>query len=70
MSDTSEKLHTFEEVRSRLKISERTLRRWISTGDLEVIHVGRQLRFEDKEIKRYIDLRRRARLRREQGHHA
>lgn len=61
MSDTSEKLHTFSEVQARLKISERTLRRWISAGDLEVIHVGRQLRFEEREIKRFLDQRRRGR---------
>lgn len=61
MSDREEKLSTFTEVLARFKTSERTLRRWIALGEIEVVHVGRQLRFEEREIKRYIDLRRRAR---------
>jgi excisionase family DNA binding protein len=51
---------TFKEVQQRFKISERTLRRWLHLGTIEAIHLGRQLRFEEHEIKRFMDLRRRA----------
>lgn len=61
MTTTQEKLSTFEEVRIRFKTTERSLRRWIAKGDIEYIYVGRQLRFEEKEIRRYLDQRRRAR---------
>jgi excisionase family DNA binding protein len=61
MTTTQEKLNTFEEVRARLKTSERSLRRWIAAGQIEVLHVGRQIRVEEKELKRYLDARRRAR---------
>lgn len=61
MTTTQEKLYTFEELRLRLKTTERSLRRWIAKGDIEYMYVGRQLRFEEKEIRRYLDVRRRAR---------
>jgi excisionase family DNA binding protein len=61
MSDTPEKLHTFSEVQARLRTSERTLRRWIGAGLIEVTYAGRQLRFEEREVKRFLDAKRRAR---------
>lgn len=61
MTTTQEKLNTFEDVRARLKTSERSLRRWIANKEIEVIYAGRQIRVEEKEIKRYLDARRRAR---------
>ncbi|HEY7418372.1 MAG TPA: helix-turn-helix domain-containing protein, partial [Ktedonobacteraceae bacterium] len=59
MNDHTEALRTFKDVQARLKTSERTLRRWIAEGQIETIHLGRQLRFEEREVKRFIDLRRR-----------
>lgn len=61
MTTTQEKLNTFEEVRARLKTSDRSLRRWIAAGQIEVIYAGRQIRVEEKEVRRYLDARRRAR---------
>lgn len=57
-------LHTLQEVAARLDVCEKTIRRWVHTHQLEVIEIGRQLRFEEKEIKRFMDLRRRARVKR------
>jgi excisionase family DNA binding protein len=54
---------TFPEVMNKLRISEPTLRRWVKAGKIEVLQIGRQLRFEESEVKRFIDLRRRARVR-------
>jgi excisionase family DNA binding protein len=60
MGNDAEKLSTFKEVMTRFKVSERTLRRWLHLGEIEAFHIGRQLRFEEREIKRFMDLRRRA----------
>lgn len=60
MGKDEEKLSTFKEVLTRFKVSERTLRRWLNLGMIEAIYIGRQLRFEEREIKRFMDLRRRA----------
>jgi excisionase family DNA binding protein len=64
MSTHTEKLSTLREVATRFKVSERTVQRWVHSGQLEVIYAGRQLRFEEREIKRFMDLRRRARVKR------
>ncbi len=61
MADTSEKLSTIREIADRFKVSEKTIRRWVNSKQIEVIYAGRQLRFEEREIKRFMDLRRRAR---------
>ena len=63
MDSNTEKLSTFQEVVTRFKVSERTLRRWVCSGEIEALKMGRQLRFEEREIKRFLDLRRRARKR-------
>jgi len=64
MSQASEKLHSIRDLCERFKVSDSTVRRWLRSGQLEAIEVGRQLRFEEKEIKRFLDARRRARHRR------
>jgi excisionase family DNA binding protein len=63
MPETQEKLSTLQEVAQRFKVSDKTVRRWFHSNQIEAIHAGRQLRFEEKEIKRFMDLRRRARAR-------
>ncbi len=63
MAVKDEKLSTFKEVQSRLRTSERSLRRWLQLGLIEVVYVGRQLRFKENEVKRFMDLKRRARVR-------
>ena len=64
MTDTHEKMSTLQEVAARFKVSEKTVRRWFHSNQIEAILAGRQLRFEEKEIKRFMDLRRRARVKR------
>jgi excisionase family DNA binding protein len=65
MSKDDEKLSTVQDMMNRFKVSDKTVRRWVSSGQIEVIYAGRQLRFEEKEIKRFMDLRRRERVRRQ-----
>lgn len=57
----SDKVYTVLEVAARLKISERTVRRFLSAGTLAFVRVGRNVRIEESEIKAYLDARRRAR---------
>jgi excisionase family DNA binding protein len=64
MTDQQEKLSSLQEVATRFKVSEKTIRRWFHSRQIEAIVLGRQLRFEEKEIKRFMDLRRRARVKR------
>jgi excisionase family DNA binding protein len=63
MAPNDEKLSTFQEILARFKVSESTLRRWVRSGEIEVVYLGRQLRFPESEVKRFLDLRRRARNR-------
>jgi excisionase family DNA binding protein len=65
MSKNDEKLSTVQDMMNRFKVSDKTVRRWVNSGQIEVIYAGRQLRFEEKEIKRFMDLRRRERVRRQ-----
>lgn len=59
MEGKQEKLSTVSDLVNRFKVSEKTVRRWIASGQIENIRLGRQLRFEEREIKRFLDLRRR-----------
>jgi excisionase family DNA binding protein len=60
MPTHDEKLSTFKEVMARLRTSERTLRRWLQSGMIEACYAGRELRFEEKEIRRFLARRTRA----------
>lgn len=64
MPTNDEKLSSMKDLVTRLKVSDKTIRRWVHSGQLEAIQLGRQLRFEEREIKRFLDLRRRAAARR------
>ncbi len=64
MQEKQEQVNTVADLVQRFKVSDKTVRRWIHSGQLEVIYAGRQLRFEEREIKRFMDLRRRAKVKR------
>jgi excisionase family DNA binding protein len=63
MGETPEKLSLLQEGAARFKLSDKTVRRWVHSGQVQAIYAGRQLRFEERDIKRFMDLRRRARAR-------
>jgi excisionase family DNA binding protein len=46
------------EVGRRLKVCVRTVRRFITRGDLGAYRVGRQLRISEEELLRFLELRR------------
>jgi excisionase family DNA binding protein len=59
----SEKLSTVKQMMARFQVSDKTIYRWVNSGQIEAIQMGRQLRFEESEVKRFMDLRRRAKKR-------
>lgn len=64
MPKNNDTLSSVKDLMQRFKVSDATVRRWVRSGQIEVVYAGRQLRFEEKEIKRFMDLRRRAATRR------
>ena len=55
-----EKLSTLQEVALRFRVCDKTVRRWMLKGQIAAIGAGRQLRFEEKEIKRFMAARKRS----------
>jgi excisionase family DNA binding protein len=47
-------LLTVVEVAATLKVSERTLYRWIKWGELPVRRLGRSIRIDRKELDRFV----------------
>lgn len=58
-------LHTLSEVAKRFKVTEKTVHRWVNSNQLLSLRVGHRLLFESQEIKRFMDLRRRAKARKQ-----
>ncbi|WP_375757408.1 helix-turn-helix domain-containing protein [Corallococcus exercitus] len=54
------KLLTIPEVAEAMKVSEKTVRRLIKSGDLPAFKVGErgQLRVEEQELERYVESQR------------
>jgi putative molybdopterin biosynthesis protein len=48
-------LLTIEEVKTRLGISDKTVRRLIKRGDMPVIRIGRQLRVSEADLQRFLN---------------
>jgi excisionase family DNA binding protein len=50
-----ETYYTSKEVAERLKVTDRTVRRWISDGSLKVIRLGRSVRIAESDLQRFIE---------------
>lgn len=48
-------LYTLQEVSRLLKVSERTLYRWIKDGKLKAVKVGRHWRIKEEDLKALIE---------------
>ena len=48
------RFHTVKEIAERLAVSQRTVRRWIATGELEVVKLGHNVRISDTSLERLI----------------
>lgn len=53
-SQLSDRVYTVNEVAALLKVSTRSVRRWITEGYLPVIHLGRAIRIERAEFEAFI----------------
>ena len=49
-----ERLLTAQQVASRCAVSLRTVRRWITEGDLPVLRLGRAIRIEGVDLQRLL----------------
>ena len=53
------KLLTYRDVADALGVSQMTVRRMVERGDLPIIRVGRQVRFDPFEVRLYVERSRR-----------
>ena len=58
-SAESTSIHTFEEVRARLRVGRSTMFRLMNTGELKSFKIGRSLRFAEEDVEEFIARRRR-----------
>jgi excisionase family DNA binding protein len=53
-----ELMHTVQTVAERLGMAERTVRRWITTGELKAFRLGSQLRIAEDDLRAFLDAQR------------
>jgi excisionase family DNA binding protein len=58
MPQAEGELLTVQEVAKRLKVDEKTVRRWIIKGDLAAINLGKGYRIYQSDLDDFIDKRR------------
>jgi excisionase family DNA binding protein len=54
-TETIGRLRGVAEVAALLRVSQRTIRRLVTRGELPCIRVGRQLRFREQDIGLYLN---------------
>lgn len=52
------RLLTKKDIANRCQVSDRTVQRWIDTGDLIVHRLGRQVRISEEDFATFLKLRR------------
>ena len=52
------RFHTVREIAELLKVSQRTVRRWIADGELAVHRLGRSVRVLDADLRAFLASRR------------
>ena len=57
MLAAQEQFYSLEEVAERLGVSERTVRRWIKSGELPAYKPGREYRIRDGELEEFLQSR-------------
>lgn len=55
---TEKTLYNMEQVQEQLGVGMRTVLRFLESGDLTGIKVGREWRFTQEDIDRFLDIRR------------
>lgn len=59
--NTQETYLTLKEVADRVRVCDKTIRRWLISGQIEASKPAGQWRFEESEVKRFIAARKRVR---------
>lgn len=54
-STSAPTFYTIPETAERLKVSPKTVRRWIAQGKLKVHRFGKQLRIEETDLAAFIE---------------
>ena len=52
---TSPLLLTLDVVAERLSVTRRSVQNWVRRGDLPVVRIGRLIRVDADELKRFLD---------------
>jgi excisionase family DNA binding protein len=55
--ETAGPLFTIAEVADRLRVNEKTVRRWIDTQELPAFKLGRQWRISEQGLRRFLRMR-------------
>ncbi len=55
--ETAGPLLTIAEVADRLRVNEKTVRRWIDTQELPAFKLGRQWRISEQDLRRFLQMR-------------
>jgi excisionase family DNA binding protein len=58
MLKVDERYLTLPEVAERLKVSRRTVYRWIKSGDLDAYQFGREYRITERDLKDFLEAHR------------
>ncbi len=57
LDETAGPLFTIAEVADRLRVNEKTVRRWIDTQELPAFKLGRQWRISEQGLRRFLRMR-------------
>lgn len=53
----TDEYYTIQEVADKLKVAYLTVYRWVQTGDLEAVKVGKQYRIKNECLKKFIGVK-------------
>ncbi len=54
---TEERLLTIPEVANRLRVNQKTIRRWIDMGELAAYKLGHQWRISERDLRSFLEKR-------------
>jgi excisionase family DNA binding protein len=58
MQTVEETYYTLQEVANKLKVSRRTVYRWVQAKELPAYRLGGEFRITERDLERFLDARR------------
>ena len=52
--ETTDRLLTIRDIADRLRMSQKTVRRWIKNEELAAYRLGRQWRISERDLRRFL----------------